>query len=323
MFSKHLRDEHRTAQTPPVTRSSRGTPSSSDQKGKRVAPALPGSSSKRSRPSSSAFLRSSSARPISTPPPPPLLKDLGVGSAKSPSSSVGEVYTHLMLSLEKDGAPGRAADLMLGALPSGDKRLMSSLSSEDLDHMLTLILAKVYSFIRGESLSRASGGSSRAQGEAFLKKFEDKVEHLQEEVNDLKEAKKESMAKYQKAEKEVKRLLREAKAQQEEHAKELWAQAEQVRKEFPETEEGKNFLETCWASRLAKHKKSIAYQKEVPLVTSPFLRFAFEACRQQFLAHGYPPPGKDTSFLDFGVVLDTAPDPFAEPIEPWRVFLWI
>ncbi|KAL0448215.1 UNVERIFIED_CONTAM: hypothetical protein Slati_1949400 [Sesamum latifolium] len=57
MFSKHLRDEHRGAQTLPATRSSKGTPSSSDQKGKRAAPTLPVSSSKRSRPSSSAFLR--------------------------------------------------------------------------------------------------------------------------------------------------------------------------------------------------------------------------------------------------------------------------
>ncbi|KAL0367078.1 UNVERIFIED_CONTAM: hypothetical protein Sradi_3597900 [Sesamum radiatum] len=33
MFSKHLRDEHRAALTPLATRSSRGTPSSSNQKG--------------------------------------------------------------------------------------------------------------------------------------------------------------------------------------------------------------------------------------------------------------------------------------------------
>ncbi|KAL0453029.1 UNVERIFIED_CONTAM: hypothetical protein Slati_1281000 [Sesamum latifolium] len=83
------------------------------------------------------------------------------------------------------------------------------------------------------------------------------------------------MARYQKAEKEVKRLQREAKALQEKHAEELRAQADQVRKEFPETEEGKNLLEACWASRLAEHKKSEAYQKEVALVAGPFLRFTF------------------------------------------------
>ncbi|KAL0345616.1 UNVERIFIED_CONTAM: hypothetical protein Sradi_4392900 [Sesamum radiatum] len=106
MFSKHLRDEHRAYLTPLATRSSRGTPSSSDQKGKRAALALPVFSLKRSKPSSSAFLHSSSALPTSTPPPPPLPRDLGVGSSKSPPSSAGEVYTHLMLSLENDGAPG-------------------------------------------------------------------------------------------------------------------------------------------------------------------------------------------------------------------------
>ncbi|KAL0427466.1 UNVERIFIED_CONTAM: hypothetical protein Slati_2921400 [Sesamum latifolium] len=52
--------------------------------------------------------------------------------------------------------------------------------------------------------------------------------------------------------------------------------ADQVRKDFPETEEGKNLLEACWASRLAEHKKSDAYQKEVALVAGPFLRFAYE-----------------------------------------------
>ncbi|KAL0374088.1 UNVERIFIED_CONTAM: hypothetical protein Sradi_3324500 [Sesamum radiatum] len=74
------------------------------------------------------------------------------------------------------------------------------------------------------------------------------------------------------------------KVLQEEHAEKLRAHADQVRKEFPETEEGKNLLEACWASHLAEHKKSDAYQKEVALVAGPFLHFAFEACRQQFLA---------------------------------------
>ncbi|KAL0458427.1 UNVERIFIED_CONTAM: hypothetical protein Slati_0469900 [Sesamum latifolium] len=83
------------------------------------------------------------------------------------------------------------------------------------------------------------------------------------------------MAKYQKEEEEVKRLQREVHALQEEHAEELQVQADQVRKEFPETEEGKNLLEACWASRLAEHK-SDAHQKEVALVAGSFLRFVFE-----------------------------------------------
>ncbi|KAL0430560.1 UNVERIFIED_CONTAM: hypothetical protein Sradi_0682000 [Sesamum radiatum] len=104
------------------------------------------------------------------------------------------------------------------------------------------------------------------------------------------------------------------KALQEEHTEELQVHADQVRKEFSETEEDENLLEACWASRLAKHKKSEAYQKEVALAAGPFLHFAFEACRQQFLAQGYPPTGEDTSFLDFEAVLHSAPDPFARPI---------
>ncbi|KAL0461387.1 UNVERIFIED_CONTAM: hypothetical protein Slati_0026300 [Sesamum latifolium] len=115
-------------------------------------------------------------------------------------------------------------------------------------------------------------------------------------MDDLKVAKKEAVARYQKAEKEVKRVQREVNALQEEYAEELWAQADQVRKKFPETEEGKNLLEACWAS------------KQVALVAGPFLRFAFEACRQQFLAQGYPPTGEDTSFLNFEAVLHSVPN---------------
>ncbi|KAL0378850.1 UNVERIFIED_CONTAM: hypothetical protein Sradi_3190500 [Sesamum radiatum] len=59
-----------------------------------------------------------------------------------------KVYTHLMRSLEKDGAPGRAADILKGALLAGDKRLLFSLSSKDLDQMLTFVLTKVRLFIR-------------------------------------------------------------------------------------------------------------------------------------------------------------------------------
>ncbi|KAL0386257.1 UNVERIFIED_CONTAM: hypothetical protein Sradi_3020000 [Sesamum radiatum] len=218
-----------------------------------------------------------------------------------------------MLSLERDRAPRRAADILNGALPVGDKRLLSPLSSEDLDQMLTLVLTKVF-ILRRESLSRSLGGLSRSQGEAPARNLEERVEHMQVEIDDLKMAKKETVGRCQKAEKEVKRLQWEVKALQEEHAEELRAHADQLRKEFPDTKEGKNLLEACWASRLAEHKRSDAYQKEVALVAGPFLRFGFEACRQQFLAQGYPPTGKDTSFLVFEVELHSAPDPFAQPV---------
>ncbi|KAL0453907.1 UNVERIFIED_CONTAM: hypothetical protein Slati_1368800 [Sesamum latifolium] len=115
------------------------------------------------------------------------------------------------------------------------------------EQFLFLGLMSSQAFIlRGESLSRASGGLGRSQGETSAKSLEERMERMREEMDDLKAAKKEAMAKYQKAEKEVKRLQREAQALQEEHAEELRAQADQVRKEFPETEERKNLLEACW-----------------------------------------------------------------------------
>ncbi|KAL0387714.1 UNVERIFIED_CONTAM: hypothetical protein Sradi_2653200 [Sesamum radiatum] len=86
MFSKHLRDEHRAATTRPATRSSKWTLSSNDQRGKRSAAALFGSSSKKPRPSPAALPPSGFACFTSTPTPPPP-RDLGVGSLRSSSSS--------------------------------------------------------------------------------------------------------------------------------------------------------------------------------------------------------------------------------------------
>ncbi|KAL0286916.1 UNVERIFIED_CONTAM: hypothetical protein Sangu_2715100 [Sesamum angustifolium] len=55
------------------------------------------------------------------------------------------------------------------------------------------------------------------------------------------------------------------------------------------------------------------YKREVAMVAGPYLRFALEACCQQFIARGYPLVGEDTSFLNFELVLDTTPDPFVGP----------
>ncbi|KAL0427465.1 UNVERIFIED_CONTAM: hypothetical protein Slati_2921300 [Sesamum latifolium] len=188
MFSKHLKDEHRDATTPPTTRSSKGTPSSSDPRGKRAASAMLGSFSKKPRPSSSGLPPSRSARHISTAPPPPLPPtNQCARSSRSPSSPArGGVYNHSMLSLEKDGVPGRVMEVLKGAPSSEDKRLMSSLSSEDLDRMLSLVLVKA-TMLRGEILSRPPGEPSHAQGEAYKKKLEDRVECLLGEVAELKE----------------------------------------------------------------------------------------------------------------------------------------
>ncbi|KAL0339385.1 UNVERIFIED_CONTAM: hypothetical protein Sangu_1460600 [Sesamum angustifolium] len=86
--------------------------------------------------------------------------------------------------------------------------------------------------------------------------------------------------------------------------------ADQVCKDFPKTQEGKNYLDEYWASRLSEFKKSEDYKKEVALVVGPYLHFAFETCRQKFLAYGYPLAGEDAAFLNFDLVLDTVPNPF-------------
>ncbi|KAL0451410.1 UNVERIFIED_CONTAM: hypothetical protein Slati_1119100 [Sesamum latifolium] len=90
-----------------------------------------------------------------------------------------------MLSQEKEGASSRVEDILKGAFSPADKRLMSSLSSEDLDRMLTLVLTKVNLFTRGEILSRPPGESPQAQGDVHKKKLEDRVEHLLGEVTKL------------------------------------------------------------------------------------------------------------------------------------------
>ncbi|KAL0300434.1 UNVERIFIED_CONTAM: Copia protein [Sesamum calycinum] len=69
-----------------------------------------------------------------------------------------------------------------------------------------------------------------------------------------------------------------------------------------------------WASRFLEYQNSREYKKEVALIAGPYLRFAFRACRQQFIAQGYPLSGEDTDFLNFDLVLDTAPYPFDKPV---------
>ncbi|KAL0344689.1 UNVERIFIED_CONTAM: hypothetical protein Sradi_4300200 [Sesamum radiatum] len=196
MFSKHLQDERKGATTSPSTRSSRGTPSSSDQRGKRAAVVLLRSSSKKPRPSSSDFPPATLLATL-LPTSSPLPRDLGTGPSKSPSFPTGGVYNHLTLSLEKDGAPGRAVDILKGALSSEDRRFMSSLPTKDLDLMLTLV-----DCAEGRDLVALLGGPS--QGEVSTKKLEDRVERLLGEVTKMNDSMKEPVGRYQQAEKEVK-----------------------------------------------------------------------------------------------------------------------
>ncbi|KAL0420796.1 UNVERIFIED_CONTAM: hypothetical protein Slati_3102500 [Sesamum latifolium] len=42
------------------------------------------------------------------------------------------------------------------------------------------------------------------------------------------------------------------------------------------------------------------------------------ACKEQFLAKGYPPDGEEPTFLDLGAAMENAPDPFigsSAPVE--------
>ncbi|KAK4407863.1 Retrovirus-related Pol polyprotein from transposon TNT 1-94 [Sesamum angolense] len=141
IFSKLLREEHCAATTPPNTRSSLGASSFGDKREKRSVAAQYGSSSKRPRPSSSA-----------TPPPPPSpLKDYGGGSSHSLPLQLWQ-YDHLMLDSEGEAASFRATDILKGAATSLNRCLLSSESREDLDRMLSLVLAKAVT-LRGELLS--------------------------------------------------------------------------------------------------------------------------------------------------------------------------
>ncbi|KAL0454829.1 UNVERIFIED_CONTAM: hypothetical protein Slati_0822100 [Sesamum latifolium] len=73
------------------------------------------------------------------------------------------------------------------------------------------------------------------------------------------------------------------------------------------------FLKAYWASKVDKFKKSDEYQHEVANVAIPFLEYGFNACKDQFLALGYPPAGEGLSFLNMQAAFLQAPNPFANP----------
>ncbi|KAL0387622.1 UNVERIFIED_CONTAM: hypothetical protein Sradi_2644000 [Sesamum radiatum] len=183
-----------------------------------------------------------------------------------------ELYGHLMLDSKREAASSGATDLLKGAATSSDRRLLSLVSREDLDKMLSQSVT-----LRGELLSCPAGESREGQRQ----KLEEQVEIA---------------------------------AMKEDHAEEIWTLVDQVRKDLPDTKGGRNYLYAYWVSHLSEFKKFEDYKREVALVAGPFLRFAFKACRQQFLAHGYPPAGEEVAFLNFNLVLDIAPDPFGQPI---------
>ncbi|KAL0402485.1 UNVERIFIED_CONTAM: hypothetical protein Slati_4278400 [Sesamum latifolium] len=75
-------------------------------------------------------------------------------------------------------------------------------------------------------------------------------------------------------------------------------------------------MKAYWNSRVDEFKKSDEYQQDVAKVAIPFLEYGFNACKEQFLAQGYPPSGEEPSFLDVKIALVQAPNLFANPPTP-------
>ncbi|KAL0329136.1 UNVERIFIED_CONTAM: hypothetical protein Sradi_4900300 [Sesamum radiatum] len=100
------------------------------------------------------------------------------------------------------------------------------------------------------------------------------------------------------------------------HEEALRKAVEKATLKFPHTDEDRNFLEGYWASRVDGFKRSDEYRKKVVKIAIPFLDYSFKACKGQFLAQGYPPTGEEPSFLDIGVAMVNAPNPFASPPTP-------
>ncbi|KAL0411583.1 UNVERIFIED_CONTAM: hypothetical protein Slati_3748000 [Sesamum latifolium] len=95
------------------------------------------------------------------------------------------------------------------------------------------------------------------------------------------------------------------------HEKALRRAVEKAVPDYPNSEEGKNFLKAFWASKMDEYKKSEDFQKEVAQVAFPFVGYRFNACKEQFLTHRPPPAGEEFSFLDVQITYDNVPDPFA------------
>ncbi|KAL0405432.1 UNVERIFIED_CONTAM: hypothetical protein Slati_3857100 [Sesamum latifolium] len=64
-----------------------------------------------------------------------------------------------------------------------------------------------------------------------------------------------------------------------------------------------------WADRLSDYKKSEEFQAEVAIIAGLYFEHGFTACKEQFLAQGYPPEGEEPSFLDLGTTMENAPKP--------------
>ncbi|KAL0355720.1 UNVERIFIED_CONTAM: hypothetical protein Sradi_4018900 [Sesamum radiatum] len=77
-------------------------------------------------------------------------------------------------------------------------------------------------------------------------------------------------------EKELRRLSKASA----DHEKALRRAVEKAVADYPNSEEGRNFLEAYWANKIAEYKKSDDFQKEVAQVAFPFMGYGFNCLRQ-------------------------------------------
>ncbi|KAL0434798.1 UNVERIFIED_CONTAM: hypothetical protein Sradi_0187700 [Sesamum radiatum] len=86
--------------------------------------------------------------------------------------------------------------------------------------------------------SRYQGVSSTTSGEALVQKAEEKIKLLEKENTQLREAKKEAATQRAQMEKELRRLSKTSA----DHEKTLRKAVEKAVADYPNSEEGKNFL---------------------------------------------------------------------------------
>ncbi|KAL0455781.1 UNVERIFIED_CONTAM: hypothetical protein Slati_0917300 [Sesamum latifolium] len=95
--------------------------------------------------------------------------------------------------------------------------------------------------------------------------MEEKIQRLEKENAQLREAKKEAASYRGQMEKELKCLSKVSAN----HEKALRRAVEKAVADYSNSEEGRNFLEAYWASKIDEYKKSDDFQKEVAEVAFP------------------------------------------------------
>ncbi|KAL0379230.1 UNVERIFIED_CONTAM: hypothetical protein Sradi_3228500 [Sesamum radiatum] len=107
------------------------------------------------------------------------------------------------------------------------------------------------------------------------KKMEEKVKCLKKKNAQLREAKREAATHQAQMDKELKCLSKKGAK----HEQALRRAVDKAMHDYPNSEEGKDFLKAYWASKVDEFKKSDEYQQEVAKVAIPFLEYGFNACK--------------------------------------------